>query len=203
MQSRETENRDPAPDRESVLCKVIKTNYAGDRNSMANVISGIRIVCGLFLFFCVPFSKWFYLFYLLGGVSDVLDGYVARRTGTESDFGAKLDTAADIVFFAAVLTAMMKAVRFPLWLTVWIIAVAVIKCVNVISGFVLCKRFVAAHTGMNKLCGVLFFIVPLCINRVRWQAVAVLILLTCIAATFAAMQEGHYIRSEKADQPKL
>ena len=167
---------------------------------MANIISGIRILCGLSLFFCVPFSKWFYLIYLLGGVSDVLDGYVARRTGTESEFGAKLDTAADVVFFAAVLIAMMKAVRFPLWLTVWIIAIAVIKCVNVISGFVLCKRFIAAHTVMNKLCGVLFFIVPLCMNSFYWQSVTVL---TCIAAAFAAIQEGHYIRSGKANQPKL
>lgn len=168
-------------------------------SSMANVITDIRIACGLSLFFCAPFSKWFYLIYLLGGVSDVLDGYVARRTGAETEFGAKLDTAADVVFFAAVLIAMMKAVRFPLWLTVWIIGIAVIKCVNVISGCILCKRFVAAHTGMNKLCGVLFFIVPLCMNSLHWQSVAVL---TCIAATFAAIQEGHYIRSRKANQPK-
>ena len=170
---------------------------------MANVITGIRIACGLSLFFCAPFSRWFYLIYLLGGASDVLDGYIARQTGTETEFGAKLDTAADIVFFAAVLIAMMKAVRFPLWLTAWIIAIAVIKCVNVISGFILCKRFVAVHTVMNKLCGVLFFIIPLCMNRVRLQLVTVLILLTCIAATFAAIQEGYYIRSGKVNQPKL
>ena len=170
---------------------------------MANVITSIRIACGLSLFFCAPFSQWFYWIYLLGGVSDVLDGYVARRTGTETEFGAKLDTVADIVFFAAVLIALMKAVRFPLWLTVWIIAIAVIKCVNVINGFILWRRFIAAHTIMNKLCGILFFIVPLCMNRVRLQLVTVLILLTCIAATFAAIQEGHYIRSKKADQPKL
>ena len=167
---------------------------------MANVITGIRIICGLSLFFCTPFSQWFYWIYLLGGVSDVLDGYVARRTGTESEFGTKLDTAADVVFFAAVLIAMMKTIRFPLWLTVWIIAIAVIRCVNVISGFVLCKRFVAAHTAMNKLCGILLFIVPLCMNSLHWQSVAVL---TCIAATFSAIQEGHYIRSGKANQPKL
>lgn len=172
-------------------------------NSMANIISSIRILCGLSLFFCVPFSQWFYWIYLLGGISDVLDGYVARRTGTETEFGAKLDTAADVGFFAAVLITMMKAVHFPSWLTAWIIGIAIIKCVNVISGFVLCKQFVAAHTVMNKLCGVLFFIIPLCMNRVRWQLVAVLILLTCITATFAAIQEGHYIRSKKANQPKL
>ena len=170
---------------------------------MANMITGIRIACGLSLFFCAPFSRWFYWIYLFGGISDALDGYVARRTGTETEFGAKLDTAADIVFFIAVLIAMMKVVRFPLWLTVWIIAIAVIKCVNVISGFILCKHFVTAHTAMNKLCGVLFFIVPLCINRVRLQLVTVLILLTCIAATFAAIHEGFYIWSKKANQPKL
>lgn len=70
---------------------------------MANVITGIRILCGLILLFLPGFSKWFYVFYLTGGLSDALDGWTARRLSEVSDFGARLDTVANIVFFGAVL----------------------------------------------------------------------------------------------------
>ena len=163
-------------------------------SGMANGITGIRILCGLSLLFCAPLSKWFWFLYLLGGDSDVLDGYVARRMATETEFGARLDTAADMVFFGAVLISMMKAVHFPPWLTGWIVVIAVIRCANVISGLIRCKRFVTAHTAMNRLCGVLLFIVPLCMNSPYWQPAAAL---TCAAATLAAIQEGRCIRSEK------
>ena len=164
---------------------------------MANAITSVRIVCAAALLFCPTFSGWFYLFYLIGGVSDVLDGFAARRLGKETEFGARLDTIADIAFAAVVLIKVVRAVYFPKWIIVWIICIAVIKCINVISGYVIYKRFVSEHTVMNKICGVLLCAVPLCIGRFPWQIVAVLVILTCAAATVAAVQEGHYIRTGK------
>ena len=32
------------------------------------------------------------------GLTDVMDGIIARKTNTVSDFGAKLDTGADFIF---------------------------------------------------------------------------------------------------------
>ena len=164
---------------------------------MANIITSFRILCALALLFCPAFSRSFYILYLLGGLSDVLDGIAARRLGKETEFGARLDTIADIVFTAVVLIKVVRAVVFPKWIIVWIICIAVIKCINVISGYVIYKRFVSEHTVMNKICGVLLFAIPLCIGRFPWQIVAVLMILTCAAATFAAVQEGHLIRSWK------
>lgn len=164
---------------------------------IANVITCIRILCALPLLIFPAFSKWFYLFYVLGGASDVLDGIAARRLGTETKYGAQLDTAADLIFTAVVLIKVLQAVYIPLWLILWIVCIAVIKGVNIVSGMILFKRFVAEHTVMNKICGILLFLIPLCIGRFPWQPVAVLIVLTCAAATFAAFQEGHYIRTGK------
>ena len=164
---------------------------------MANAITSVRIVCALVLIACPTFSKWFYLFYLIGGVSDVLDGFAARRLGKETEFGARLDTIADIAFTAVVLVKVVRAVSVPAWLLIWIICIAVIKCINMISGFAIRKRFVSEHTMMNRLCGVLLFVIPFCIGRFPRQSVAVLMILTCAAATAAAVQEGYYIRSGK------
>ena len=164
---------------------------------MANIITGFRIVCALALGFCPTFSIWFYVFYLLGGISDVFDGIAARHFGKETKLGAQLDTIADIVFVIIVLIKVVSAVSIPMWLIIWTICIAVIKCINIISGFVIYKRFVSEHTVMNKICGVLLFAIPLCIGIFPWKPVAALMILTCAAATFAAVQEGHYIRTGK------
>ena len=62
---------------------------------MANIITGIRILCSIALLFFPAFSPSFYALYIAAGVSDMIDGTVARKTGTASEFGSKLDTAAD------------------------------------------------------------------------------------------------------------
>ena len=164
---------------------------------MANLITGIRIVCALALLFCPTFSGWFYALYVLGGVSDVLDGFAARHLGTETKLGAQLDTVADIVFTGIVLVKVVRTVNIPLWIIVWIVCIAAFKCINIICGFVIRKRFVSEHTVLNKLCGVLLFAIPLGIGWLPQQAVEILMVLMCVLATAAAIQEGHYIRAGK------
>ena len=70
---------------------------------MANIITGIRILLSVALLFCPAFSPTFYVMYIAAGFSDMIDGAVARRTGTVSEFGSRLDTIADIVFVAVCL----------------------------------------------------------------------------------------------------
>ncbi|MGX8773452.1 MAG: CDP-alcohol phosphatidyltransferase family protein, partial [Bacillota bacterium] len=74
---------------------------------MANIITGIRIVCSIALLFVPVFSSGFYALYLIAGFSDMIDGIVARKTGTASDFGSKLDTVADIVLVAVCLIKLL------------------------------------------------------------------------------------------------
>ena len=164
---------------------------------MANIITGIRIVCASALVFFQTFSTWFYILYILGGVSDVLDGIAARHLGKETKFGANFDTIADIVFAAVVIIKVVPTVNLPMWIIIWTVCIAVIKCTSIVSGFVLYKRFVSEHTLMNKICGILLFAIPIYIGRLPWQPVAVLLILTGVTATFAAVQEGHYIRTGK------
>ena len=164
---------------------------------MPNILTSIRIVCAAALVACPTFSTWFYAVYLLGGASDVLDGVAARRLKTETPFGAKFDTVADVIFTAVVILKVLRAIDIPLWLLIWIGGIAVIKCFNIIRGFVLHKRFVAEHTVLNKLCGVLLFLIPLCIGWLPRLPLAVMLVLTCGVATVAAVQEGQYIRAGK------
>ena len=109
---------------------------------MANIITGIRIVCSIALLFFPAFSPAFYALYVAAGVSDTTDGAVARKTGSVSDFGSKLDTAADFVLAAVCLIKMIPVLDIQLWLMIWIAVIALIKGINIISGYVMRKEFV-------------------------------------------------------------
>ncbi len=74
---------------------------------MANSITGIRILCSVALLFFPAFSPAFYTLYIVAGVSDMIDGTVARKTGTVSEFGSKLDTVADFVLVVVCLIKLI------------------------------------------------------------------------------------------------
>ena len=158
---------------------------------MANRITGIRILASVGLLFCPAFSSLFYGLYLLAGISDMIDGSVARRTGTASDFGAKLDTGADLLFVAVCLYKLLPVLDVPGWLYAWIGVIALVKAVNVVSGYVMQKRLVALHTPMNKAAGALLFLLPLTFPYIELKYTSVVV---CVVATFAAIQEGHFVR---------
>ncbi len=159
---------------------------------MANVITGVRIACSIALLFFPVFSPAFYTLYLVAGVSDMTDGAIARKTGTVSDFGSKLDTAADFVLVAVCLIKMIPALDIPVWLIIWIAVIALIKGINIISGYVIGKELVSAHTVMNKLTGDALFLLPLTLSIIdlKYSGMSV-----CALATFAAVQEGCLIRT--------
>lgn len=158
----------------------------------ANLITGTRILCSIALLFWPVFSSAFFALYVIAGLTDMIDGTVARKTCTVSEFGAKLDTAADFVFVAVCLWKLLPKLSIPLWLWLWIAGIALIKAVNLLSGYILQKRFVVAHTAMNKVAGVLLFALPLTLPYIELKKSAPFV---CAVATFAAVQEGHYIRT--------
>ena len=159
---------------------------------MANTITFSRIAAGIVLRLCPVFSPAFYALYIAAGLSDMLDGYVARKTDTVSKFGARLDTIADFVLVVVCLIKLLPVLRVSAWLYAWIGIIVLIKVVNIISGFAVQKRFVTVHSVMNKATGALLFLLPLMIPAVPLKYSAIVV---CVVATFAAIQEGHFIRT--------
>jgi len=156
------------------------------KKHIANSITLCRMLCSILLL-CFPvFSATFYGMYLIGGLSDMVDGTVARKTGSVSEWGARLDTAADILFTAAMLVKVLPVVCLPGWLWVWSAAVAVVKICNIVAGFVRHKRLPSLHTGMNKLTGVVLFLMPLILP---WVDARYGCTVACAVATAAALQE--------------
>ena len=160
---------------------------------MANTITLFRMAAGIVLLLCPVFSPAFFVLYIAAGLSDMLDGFVARKTDTVSKLGARLDTIADFMFVVVCLIKLFPILSIPAWLYGWIGIIAFIKVANIISGFTAQKKLVTVHSVMNKATGVLLFMLPLTIPAVPLKYSAIVV---CVAATFAAIQEGLLISTE-------
>ena len=159
---------------------------------MANIITGFRVLISIALLFCPVFSPVFYVLYLIAGLSDMIDGTIARRINTVSEFGARFDTAADFVFVVVCLIKLLPVISMPVLLWVWIVMIALIKTVNIISGYIVQRKLAVVHSVMNKVTGVMIFILPLTFSIIPLTYSAIPV---CAVATIAAVQEGHYIRT--------
>ena len=168
------------------------------RKRIANIITSCRILCSILLLFRPVFSVNFYILYLFCGFTDMADGIVARKTNTVSEFGAKLDSVADMIFTAVCLYKFLPAIYIQdyikSWLWKWIVIITLIKINNYIWGFILKRKIISPHTTANKITGLFLFLLPLTLRLIdlRYSVPVV-----CAMATFSAVQEGYYIATSR------
>ena len=156
-----------------------------------NILSASRIALCLPLLLVDAMTVPFWVLYVIAGTTDMLDGFLARRWGVESKFGARLDSLADFVFVLAVGYKLFLWLNLPdaLWMMIGLIAL--VKTVNAFSSYVIKHRIEFLHTKANKLTGFLLFIGMLTIGQSFFIPIAWVI--ACIAL-FAAIQESNLIR---------
>ena len=154
---------------------------------IANILTGCRIFGSILLLFFPALSAGFLITYILCGFSDMIDGTIARKTNSTSKLGSQLDTIADFIFVVVSLFKLLPAIHIPGWLWIWGSVIAVIKISNIIWGYVSKKQFISLHTIMNKVTGLLLFLLPLTISFAEWEHIAIAV---CSIATLSAMQEG-------------
>ena len=162
---------------------------------LPNFITLLRIVGSLGLLLCDVSGVAFWFVYALCGISDIADGWLARRLKCVTKTGALLDSVANICFVACLCPLLLPILDLPQWLWLWAGVIVIIKVVNQISALVKYGRCTFPHTLANKATGFLLFIaVPMTFVSV------VTIIIVAVVATLAAIQEGHYIRTKKIYQ---
>ena len=107
----------------------------------ANQLTLVRLmlVPCLVILVVYGFSGWALIVFVVAGITDALDGLIARRAGQRTRLGAWLDPMADKLLLVStflVLTAPLDmANRLPIWLTVLVISrdVLIVLTVAVIN----------------------------------------------------------------------
>ena len=127
-----------------------------------NCITSLRIVGTAIWLFTKPLSKWFYIIYFFTGFTDVLDGFIARRLKITSEFGAKLDSVADMLFYAVMLSVMFPALWDLLPMGIWYLLgiVLAVRLTSYVVAAIKYHRFASTHTWLNKLTGAVVFAIP-------------------------------------------
>ena len=151
----------------------------------------LRIAGSVGLLFCNVTGWPFWVLYALCGISDMVDGWLARKLHAETKAGAILDSVSDIIFVACCAISLLPVLEIPTWLLIWAGVIVFVKIVNLLSALVVYKRFCFPHTLANKLTGLLLFLVLPAVFRS-----VIPIAIVAAVATFAAVQEGHYIRTK-------
>lgn len=157
---------------------------------IADIITSFRILCSVGILCFSAFSPGFFVMYLICGFSDMIDGEVARKTGTVSKFGARLDTASDFVFALVCCIKILTLLHLPLWLWMWIALVALTKIFNIAVVFIRKKKLLSIHSALNKTTGFALFLLPLSLTFAEAVYSAAMI---CVLATVAVMQEVYFV----------
>jgi len=157
---------------------------------IANIITGSRVAFSFPLLFIPLSSALFYILYLFCGLTDMIDGAIARKTGAVSPFGARLDTVADFVFMFVCSIKILPLMHIPVWLWVWITLIALTKIFSIAFVFIRKKKLISIHSVFNKTTGFALFLLPLSLTLVETTYSVATI---CVLATIAVIQEVYFI----------
>jgi len=159
---------------------------------IANYISISRAIMSIILLIPETFSIAFSIIYIYCGISDMLDGFIARKSKNESELGARLDSISDIIFVIVAMIKILPILNLTIGIIIWIVFIVFIKIINVICSYIYYRKIVLPHTIANKITGFILFITPFIIVNTNPIIFEIII---CSIATFVAVQEGHYIRT--------
>ena len=152
---------------------------------LPNILSSLRMVGAVALLPCDVPGSTFWVLYIVCGISDMADGWLARKLKCVTKTGALLDSLADICFVACCAWQILPILELPQWLWLWAGVIVAMKVVNQLSALVMYGRCCFPHTLANKVTGFLLFIaVPLTFVSI------IPISVVAAVATFAAIHEG-------------
>lgn len=156
--------------------------------NLPNLITLSRLVSAILLMPICAFSQAFFAIYTYCGISDILDGALARKLHCNDEFGARLDSIADIVFYAVTAFKILPVLCSKLTPSIWyiVIATVIIRIISYTVAAIKYRRFASLHTYMNKLTGFLVFTVPYILFLPFAESDCMII---SVVAAIAAMEE--------------
>ena len=128
---------------------------------LPNLITLCRVILSLGLLLIDFRSIFFIPAYLLCGLTDILDGYTARKTDSETPFGARLDSIADLFMCCMIILTIIRQNRADTLVFAGITIIFMIRIGNAVFSKLKFGKMASIHTVANKLSGLLFFFCPL------------------------------------------
>lgn len=166
--------------------------------NVPNLLSILRIILSILLIGTKPFSTLFFILYILCGMSDVLDGFLARKFNITSELGAILDSWADFIMIFVFLYLILPVLNVSIYFIVWIVVIVGIRFGSLLVTFIKYHKLAFLHTYANKITGFLLFCFPVFYVLLGMSES---IFLLCLIATISAIEELLiHIKAKKIDR---
>ncbi|MGP5428693.1 CDP-alcohol phosphatidyltransferase family protein [Enterococcus malodoratus] len=149
-----------------------------------NILTTFRILASLLILFLS--DDLFFPLYLFAGLTDIIDGWIARKMNWTSAFGTLLDSIADLIFFIVVVIKIILTITLPAFLLWGALVVVIIRCVTYLIGYFRFHQFASLHTYLNKLTGLLLFLSPIILRILPINAFGIILL---ICGILSAIEE--------------
>ena len=152
-----------------------------------NILSFCRIFGSLILFFVEPFCALFYSIYIVCGISDAFDGYLARKFNSTNRIGSVLDSVADLVFYSSLLFHLFPCLyHSKISVGVWyaVSFVILLRIITYSLSLIKFKKFSSLHTHLNKATGFSIFIYPILMFKLDIDVLAYIVCVIAFLATF-------------------
>ena len=120
---------------------------------LPNILTVARIlaVVPLVWLMLIKSFGWAFVVAVIAGISDALDGYLARRFTWQSHFGGWADPAADKLMMSASYVTLAYIEVLPAWISVLVIGKDVVISAGALAYRWLFGRFKATPTLLSKL----------------------------------------------------
>ncbi len=156
--------------------------------TVPNLLTVFRIVGSVFLIFIRYDTAAFFILYSLCGISDALDGFVARRTTGATPLGSMLDSIADLTFYSAMCYKIFPILTslLPTWLWIMTFTVVFVRILAYAAAAIRFKRFASIHTYLNKATGIMLFVMP---YMLKTPADLMYCIVSCCVAAASSSEE--------------
>lgn len=182
-----------------IYCLIIKAEGVMNIPNILTTFRLILIPVFIFIFFSLSSNSLFYsvLIFLLAGVTDFLDGYLARKYKLITKIGIILDPLADKLMLITVLTCLVINRYIPIWV---LIIIAVKEIFMILCGIFLYKKGTVISSNIFGKASTIFFYISIFILVLN-EAVGVYLLYASVAAALIALINYSiiYTKTKKAD----
>lgn len=120
--------------------------------NLPNIITTCRIVLVPIIFWLLVTgqSMLAFLFFLVAGVSDAVDGFLANRFNLKTELGSYLDPLADKLLIVSMFVAFGVSGVLPLWLVIAVVSRDILIIAGVILAWVLDRPFPIKPVRVSK-----------------------------------------------------
>ena len=156
--------------------------------SLPNILSASRGVAALAMLLFPAFSSGFWILYCWCGVSDMIDGPLARKLNAADELGSRIDSVADLVFLICAAILVLPELNLPVWVWTWIAAIGIAKLAGIAIVSSRQRKLGIQHSRTNKLTGILLFLLPFAIVWFGALIPAIIISTVATASLFEDFQ---------------